>query len=98
MSAGSQDQNQNITWLNKKRAVIMLLGNKGDVNGLVMMLEKESDQRILLQIIGTLGSLGRVECIDPLRKFIRSNPDPVLQVAAESSIETINKISSYGSE
>jgi len=98
MSQESQDQNQNITWLNKKRAVIMLLGNQGDVNSLVSMLEKESDQRILLQIIGTLGSLGRVECIDPLRKFIGSTPDPVLQTAAESSIETITKISSYGLE
>ncbi len=76
----------------------MLLGNQCDIPSLVSMLEKEEDPRLLHQIIATLGSLGKVECIPHLEKMMEKVQDTKLLESLESAISTINKISSYGQE
>lgn len=78
-----------------KKSLVMIMGNTKDLDGLLQLLENETDPEIINQIVIVLGALGRSEAIEPLTSILHTVDDKILQKRIKEAIELIQTMCSY---
>jgi len=71
----------------------MILGNSRDLEGLIHLLEEETDKDIILHIITIMGALGKPEAIAPLLRLIQKHMDEEIILRAREAINVIHSMS-----
>lgn len=85
-----------IELLTKRKTLAIILGNTGDLEGLLKMLSIEQDEGILRQVITSIGALGNSQAIPHLKR-VANSPEysPKTRKTASNAIEVISEFSKY---
>ena len=89
MSSDQSSDNYDNYSILQKKSLIITLGNAGDLNSLLDMLEAEKHPEILFQIINVLGALGKKKAIPSLERLHTKTQNPTIKKQATFAIEAI---------